>query len=417
MLRGAADQSILVVGRCEAHYDVAAGAALPPTVLEMVETLLSTRYGVRVRVGNVEAFPYSHGSRCWLEPPGAASPPTVIVRVLRDDPSRSGGWRIQNERAALEFLTSIGSTVAPRIIAGDAASGILIAEDLGRHPSLLHLLLGADRSDAYHGLLAFARGMAALHADTIGYLSVYEEHRMRCAPADPGTEHSATDPAITVTWARVRHAVHQLGLPQPRCVDGDVEAIAHLLAGSSDGLALSSGDPSPLNCMVVNDEIRFFDFEDACFRHPLIDASVMRYLYPTGGPVWRLPADVASSVEASYRDELRQVCPFAANDNDYEQGMAAACAAWTVLRMTRLTRVDAGPDRDSWPILPPNWSAPIPTRSRRQQLVSIVETGTSSLRQAGVHDALAAWFEAIATALRARWPEAIDEIALYPAFQ
>ena len=417
VLCGAANRSMLVVGRLEAHYDVAASAVLPPADVETVETLLSAQYGVRVRVGNVEGFPYSRVSRCWLEAPGAVSPPTVIVRLLRDDPSRSGGWRIQNERAALEFLTSIGSPVAPRIIAGDAASRLLIAEDLGHHPSLLHLLLGADRSAACHGLRAFARGMGGLHADTIGYASAYEEHRMRFGLADPGTEYSASHPAITENWARVRHAVHQLGLPQPRGVAGDVEVIAHLLAGSSDGLALSSGDPSPLNCMVVNDEVRFFDFEDACFRHPLIDASVMRYLYPTGGPVWHLPPEVANSVEASYRDKLRRVCPFATDDEDYEQGIAAACAAWTILRMTRLTRVDAGPDRDSWPILPLDWSAPIPTRSRRQQLVSILETCISSLRQAGVHDALAAWFEAIATSLRARWPEAMDETLLYPAFQ
>ena len=30
--------------------------------------------------------------------------------------------------------------------------------------------------------------------------------------------------------------------------------------------------------------VRFFDFVGANFRHALIDATVLRYLYPTGGP-------------------------------------------------------------------------------------------------------------------------------------
>jgi hypothetical protein len=111
------------------------------------------------------------------------------------------------------------------------------------------------------------------------------------------------------------------------------------------------------------------------------------------------------------------VCPFATDDEEYEHGMAAACAAWTIPRITRLTRVDAGPDRDSWPILPHDWAALIPIRSRRQQLVSILERCISSLRQAGLYDALVAWFETIATSLRARWPEAMKESPLYPAFQ
>ena len=38
--------------------------------------------------------------------------------------------RLPNEQAALEFLTSIGSTLAPRFIAGDATAGVLVAEDL-----------------------------------------------------------------------------------------------------------------------------------------------------------------------------------------------------------------------------------------------------------------------------------------------
>ncbi|MGI8968760.1 MAG: hypothetical protein ACR2GA_06625 [Chloroflexota bacterium] len=77
-----------------------------------------------------------------MEATSSTAPETVIVRALRDDPAWSGLARLYNEQAALEFLNSIGSTLAPHFIASDAATGSLITEDLGTHPSLLDLLLG-----------------------------------------------------------------------------------------------------------------------------------------------------------------------------------------------------------------------------------------------------------------------------------
>jgi hypothetical protein len=113
---------------------------------------------------------------------------------------------------------------------------------------------------------------------------------------------------------------------------------------------------------------------------------------------------------------LARACPEVLDDAAYERGMAAACAAWTLLRMVRLPKVEAGPDRDRWTLLPPGWSAPIPTRSRRRQLVAIIETFIAAAHRAGTLDALGAWCERVAAALRMRWPEATQELLLYPAF-
>jgi hypothetical protein len=379
--------------------------------------MLSVRFGTHVRIADVTAFPYSRVARCALEAANDAAPPTVIVRMLRDDPARSGPTRLRNEHAALEFLSAIGSTLAPRFIAGDVTAGILVTEDLGTHPSLLDLLLGDDREAARQGLLAFARGLGALHAQTAGRSSAYAERRARLGPADPDPEGLTAPGRVAESWRRVRDAVAQLSLPYPHGVDDDVDEIAGTLAAPGAYLALSSGDTSVVNCTVTNGVVRFFDFEAAGFRHALIDASVLRYPYPTGGPVWRLPREVADLVESAYREVLARACPAALDDASYERGMAAACAAWTIVRMARLPRVEAGPDRDPWPLVPPGWSAPIPTRSRRRQLVAIVETCIASARRAGTLERLTAWCDSTVGALRARWPEATEEIPLYPAFR
>jgi hypothetical protein len=394
-----------------------ASGTLTPTTRGAVERLLSARFGAPVRIARATEFPYSQVARCALEAANGDAPPTVIVRILRDEPARSGPARLHNERAALEFLTSLGSALAPRVIAGDAAAGLLVAEDLGTHPSLLDLLLGDDGEAARQGLLAFARGLGTLHAQTAGRASDYAEHRARLAPADPDPEGLTAPGRVAESWSRVRDAVARLGLPRPRDVDDDVAEVARVLAAPGAYLALSSGDPSPVNCTVANGAVRFFDFEAAGFRHALIDATVLRYPYPTGGPVWRLPPAVAALVEPAYREAVAPACPDALDDAGYERGMAAASAAWTILRLARLERVEAGPDRDPWPLVPAGWSAPIPTRSRRRQLVSIVETGAASARRAGALDALAAWLDGMIDALRARWPEAMEAIPLYPAFR
>jgi len=147
-----------------------------------------------------------------------------------------------------------------------------------------------------------------------------------------------------------------------------------------------------------------------------VDAAVLRYPYPTGGPPWHLPQKIGIQIEAVYRATLAEVRAVAQDDNSFEQGMAAGCAAWTILRLARLPRVDAGPDRDRWLLLPPGWSGPIPIRSRRQQLVAILDTCISSARRAGTFEVLAAWCESLVDALRRRWPEATEELPLYPAF-
>jgi hypothetical protein len=88
-----------------------------------------------------------------------------------------------------------------------------------------------------------------------------------------------------------------------------------------------------------------------------------------------------------------------------------------VRRLARLERVAAGPDRDRWPLLPPGWRGLVPTRSRRGQLLSILETGVAAARRAETLGGFAAWGERLLAALRARWPEARAPRPCYPAFE
>jgi hypothetical protein len=216
-------------------------------------------------------------------------------------------------------------------------------------------------------------------------------------------------------WRELQEIGEGLGLPRAQGVEADIEEIAQLLNEPVGYLAMSNGDPSVVNCKVIGSGVRFFDFEAGCFRHALIDASVLRFFYPTGGPAWQLPLEFARQMEETYRAELRHALP--RRENRFEKEMAAACAAWMLLRMMRLPKVDAGPDRDSWLLLPSHWEGPAPTRSRRRQLVSILETSVASLYRAQAFEALAKWGEDTLFALHRRWPEAAEPLPFYPAFR
>ena len=366
-----------------------------------MEAALSAKFGGQVRItGDVQNFQSSNVFRCALrQSPGGTAPQTVIVRV----PARTGRTGLFTEQTALEYLTELGSTLAPRFLAGGGAAGFVATEDLGNHPSLLDLLLGKDSETAKQGMIAFARGLGMLHAQTVGQ----PESMPDALPVVrvPVMEH----------WQQVQNAVASLALPLPDGAEGDIEAISTVFADPGC-LALSNGDCSVVNCQIPDGHVRFFDFEEACFRHPLLDAVVLRFPYPTGGPPWRLPPQVAIQSEAAYRTELAKVFPIMQNDHLWERSMAASVAAWTIVRLARLPKVDAGPDRDPWLLLPPDWSAPIPLRSRRRQMVSILETYIASTRRANTFEAFASWCECLNDALHERWSEASETLSLYPAF-
>ncbi len=391
-------KSSLPIGKGQ---NIEANRTLPAPIRQAVEEALSARFGGSVGLVGVQHFWPACVFRCTLHSSSSVAPATVIVRIPREGAARSGPTGFQNEQAALAYLAGIGSSLAPRFLAGGSAAGFLVMEDLGSDPSLLDLLLGADPEAARQGLLAFARGLGRLHAQTAGRS---EGLHLVHVP-------------VAAHWQQVKDAVAQLALPAPTGVDDDVATITRLLAEPGDCLALSSGDPSVVNCKIGNGNVRFFDFEAACFRHALVDAVVLRYPYPAGGPPWHLPCDIAIESESVYRAELAQVCSVAQDDSRYQRCMAAACAAWTILRLARLPKVDAGPDRDPWLLLPSGWAGPIPTRSRRRQLAAILETCLASARRADAFATLTSWLERLTDSLRERWPEATEALPLYPAFR
>lgn len=353
------------------------------------------------------ADPWPWVVRCTVRGASGLLPPSVIVKLPRPDTHpRSAPEQLLNERVALEFLASIGSTVGPRLLAADERTGMLLLEDLGSGPALDDLLVGKDTAAAQHALIAFATTLGRMHARTSGHAAAFYRLRGRYGSIDPPRDR------ISILEGSAEHKWHELQaivagrsyLPAAAGVDADIDELLGVLAEPGPYLAFSNGDTCPQNCKLTPYGPRLLDFEHAAFRHALLDAAALRFPFPAC-PCWsRLPAEVGQRAEEAYRAALARACPAVLDPASYNHGLTVACAAWTIVRLVRLPQLE-------------RVDQPHPMGcSRRGQLLDNIGTTLTCARRSGSLLCLAAWLENLDDALRRRWPHLTPSQPRYPAF-
>jgi hypothetical protein len=390
---------------------------LSETIVQRVTQLLSASAGTLVRI--VQSEPVAEGwsasfgmwpwvTRCTLRAETGVVPGSVIVKVRRPaEHLRSAKELFYCEQAALEFLAVIGSTAGPRLLAVDSEMGLFVLEDLGTDPALEDLLVGNNAAAASQGLIAFAAALGQMHAATTGHAEEYYRMRGAYGPVDPIFDRvSVLGYEIQRSWRQLQEIVaSRPSLPSPGTAVGrDVDEICRVLSEPGPYLALSNGDTSPANCRISSQGLRFLDFEHACFRHALLDVASLRLPFP-GCPCWsHLPAEVDLRTEEAYRQQAALFNPAALDSARYAHELAVACAAWTILRMVRLPKLERVDEPQPMGF------------SRRGQLLDTIATTVSCSQQSCSLLALASWLASINAALRACWPHLAPVQPLYPAF-
>jgi hypothetical protein len=299
---------------------------------------------------------------------------TVIVKMRRPpgDPRRRDGFH--REMAALLLLAELGCDAGPRLLATDDSAGLLVLEDLGAGPALEDLLVGADPDAATGGFVAMAEAVGRMHAATLEQADGIGPPRFD----------------VRELWSRIGAFAST--------PDAEIADLLDIL--DSGPAALSNGDVAPQNCRLTNGRARLLDFEDAAVQHPLLDAAHFRLPF-YGGPCWaRIPAEVGDRVEAAYRSATGR-----AADRAYSEGMAAAIAAWTIIRFVRLPKLL---DTD----------VPHPMGfSRRGQLLDTLQVAVDATTEAGILSGLRDFFADAVRRLRERWPGLPPAQAVYPAYR
>lgn len=193
-------------------------------------------------------------------------------------------------------------------------------------------------------------------------------------------------------------------LPQPVNVEGDVDAMLRTLAPSDPYLAMTNGDPCPANSRFTGGEMRFLDFEEAAFRHALIDVAMVYFPFPTC-PCWSLvPDEALETTLDAWWAAFAQHHLGIMDDAEFFHGIAAACLAWVFPRLGPLSRLDGADERQ-----------PVGFSKRAQRLATI-DAAVRVARRADALPPLTEWLAALSGALRERWSDVPLTLPICPAF-
>ncbi len=361
---------------------------------EHVRASLGEVLAGRAAVSDVERLRPWFVFRCRVT--GEGWPQTVVVKTRRGAGAGRDGnaQQLPTEQAALEFLDALGWTSSPRLLASDLARELLVLEDLAPRTPLSALLEERGSLAARDALQAFARALGALHAATRNQEARFYARRRALGPLEPAGDRERH---ITARCTEARDQMLSIGAEPSTGAEHELVQALNALNGPGPFVVLSNGDPHTNNFLVAGCDGRMIDFEDAGYRHALMDAAS---LY-VPGPLWITVGDpIASGLEDAYRAALREGVPEAEDDAAFGSALGAACLVSAVLRAGRFRTLDQRPAHDD----------------SRKQLVSMLE---SAARVAEAHRALpqlCGWTQACAQTLRRRWPEADVDFSRYGSY-
>jgi Phosphotransferase enzyme family len=378
-------------------------------VVAAAAAALATATGAPVRIQAVEAL--SDAQRRNLILRGKAirdghHEQSVIIKATRSASYDSGAETafedsgLVKEWAATAFLTARapGGGHSARLLAGDAARGILVFEDLGTGlRSLVEPLLHGTAAEAERALVAYGSALGRLHADATACIEDYARSL------------HAGFPTVRRRAPRVRARMEEIAAMMRERLGGatppadELAQIALKLEQPGPWLSLVHGDPCPDNALLVDGRVRLVDFEFARPGHALLDATYWRFGFPTCWCAGRVPAAVAANADAAYRAEAGSVIGEALNDTSYRVESAFVAAAWLLHSLE--WRLDtAWKDDGTWGIA-----------STRSRLLWYLEATRAMIEDADVLPGLRSVAGEWLTELRDRWP-ASGALSLYPAF-
>jgi hypothetical protein len=377
-------------------------------VLAAAEAALAKAMGGTVRIQDVEMLSGEQRRNLILRGKAiraGGQDRSIIIKATRStsyDPTAENAFAdsgLIKEWAATAFLSARAPARGhgATLLAGDAAHGILVFEDLGAGlGSMVEPLLHGSPQEAQRALIAYASALGRLHADAADCAQEHARALHMDFPAirRPAPRHRA---ALETSAAKVGERIG--GLPP----DEELAQIARRLDEPGVWLSLVHGDPCPDNALMSADRVRLIDFEFARPGHALLDAVYWRMGFPTCWCAGRVPDSIAAQAEAAYRAEVGLVVGEALNDTAFRLETAFMAAAWLLESLD--WRLDAALKDDGvWGIA-----------SIRSRLLWYLEATIRMTEDAdilrGFRSVARKWLDQ----LRDRWPST-GTLGLYPAF-
>jgi Ser/Thr protein kinase RdoA (MazF antagonist) len=285
-----------------------------------VAAVLASAWGAPVALASVSGL----ASRDHVARVATAGGRSAVVKRLRrpgDSPWPIDPEGLRLERATLDHLAAAAPGVAPRLLGGDDALGVVVMEEVPVRRTLADSLLGPDAGAACEDVLAWARTMAAMHAGTLGTADGFDAaRRRRGLPVD------------RVPWwlARLEVAAGAFATLAPASrVTADIARIRAVLTGVHVGLV--HGDPCPDNVLISEAGCHLIDFEQASMASVALDFAYLLAPFPSCWCFGRLPRDLVVEAVAGYEGALADAG--VTLGDEWTEAVAAALAAFAVVRV------------------------------------------------------------------------------------
>lgn len=377
-------------------------------VVTAAQAALARAMGGNLRIDDVETLSCEQRRNLILRGKavrGGGEVGAIIIKATRSasyDPTSETAFRdsgLVKEWVATAFLAgrAPGRGHGAALLAGDAAQGILIFEDLGAGlDTLVQPLLHGTPEEAECALVAYASALGRLHADAA---ACTEDHAQALRAAFPSVRRSAPRRLARLEDIATRIGERIGGVPP----HDDLAQIAQRLESPGAWLSLVHGDPCPDNALMSAGGIRLIDFEFAAPGQALFDAVYWRMGFPTCWCAGRVPDGVATRAETAYRTEISRVIADASSDAAFRREMTFMATAWLLESLSwRLESALA--EEGKWGIA-----------SIRSRLLWYLEAAIAMTGEVEIVPGLRAAARVWLSALRDRWPST-EPLGLYPAF-
>lgn len=318
------------------------------------------------------------------------------------DPESSVSTRLLNELATLEFLESTRPAGPwPAVIAQDVEIGLIVIEDLGRHPSVLQVLLGDDPELARAGLTGLGRALADLHVTGLGRTVEFESSLHRRGARSPRSDSTRR---IVDLSAHVRGAIEVMGIAPFPGFWSELDDVDGAMALQMPQATVIHADAGPQNFVLGDERVAILDFEFAVVGHPALDLVSARLGFPHTVESHPLTAPDIELVEDAYQEVAGGWMPWVEDAAEYERTITDACAVWAVGRWGSL-----------WPtIFAPGASPEREANLARSRALVLYEAFISTAHRFDRRPAIAGTMELYVEAVRELWPDLVP-VDGYPA--
>ncbi len=347
-------------------------------------------------------------ARCNLVSESPDDPKTVIVKKITSteftaDDSSVVSTRLLNEATALEFFDQhVTDGPWPRILSGNPREGLVVMEDLGASPPILHLLYGADRYSVARSIKSMGETLGQFHLAGLNRTQQFRDIQDRWGARSPRSDSTRR---LSEIRDSVEASLSELRVdPAPRFWD-EFAHVDQVISHQPAVKTVIHADAGPQNFIWDGRTAQILDFEFTVVAHPLLDVASARLGFPHCGQPGAVPSETVGSLENAYRRAVADGIDFAGDDSRWNTTLANACAHWAVGRWGRHWETMFGPGAPDEDQATPEMAGAI----------LLYESFIETAAELGSCHALAETMERYVAALRNSWPQAVD-LPVYPVF-